>query len=479
MFHTFVLTLATTLGLPVALPTIADDFNAPATTVIWVMIAYFLGLGGATVALGDVTTYFDRRALVILGLAVDVLVMSFIFFTSSIYVFIVCRFLSAAFRALLWIILQVIAIGGFPAEHRGKAIGYSTFASGLGLVLSTTFTGFVADHLGWRWLFMGTSVVYLAMIPAVLLMLPKLPPEAENRKPLSEFDLLGSVLLVGGAIAFITSGQLFAQSLTSDTSSALSVVLAVAGVASLIAFVRVELHAKAPILKFSVFRIPSVTLAAAQAAVMGFATGSILVMLPFMLHLGFGWSLGRVGNVLIAQNAARPPSGPVAGYLSDKFGSVAVFLPAAAVNVVGQVGLVLLGASPAVHLVIGVVLLWGTGQAFMQTANQRQIFTALPASQLHLAPSLNLTMSTLGITVGLAVASRAIDRAQDVSDGGPAFLNRMDESLLLITACFTVGIVLSQMLPRLLVRLRTDFAETVEVAPPVPDDGGLGDRESQ
>ncbi len=472
MFHTFVLTLATTLALPVVLPTIAEDFNAPVTTVVWILIAYFLGLGGATVALGDITTYFDRRALVVLGLAVDVLVMSVIFFTTDIYVFIICRFLSAAFRVFLWVILQVIAIGGFPPERRGKAVGYSMFASGLGLVLSTTFTGFVADNLGWRWLFMGTSVVYLAMIPAVFLLLPKLPPEAENRKPLSEFDFLGSVLLVVGAIALITSGQLLVLGLSSDASTALPAVLAVTAVASLAGFVWVELHAEAPILKLSIFRIPSVTLAAAQATVMGFATGSIGLMLPFMLRLGYGWSQAHLGNVLIAQNAARPPAGPVAGYLSDKFGSVAVFLPAAGINVIGQIGLALLGASPAVHVVVGVLLIWGTGQAVMQTANMRQIFASLPANQLHLAPSLNLTMSTLGITAGFAFGSLAIDRAQDASEGGAAFLDRMDEALLVVTVLFTIGIIVAQLLPRLLLRSGTAALETVEALPPAAADAG-------
>lgn len=461
MFHTFVMGVATISGLQLAIPTIMEEFDAPVTTVVWISIAYFVALVGATVALGDLTTYFDRRVLVVLGLAADIVVMMVIFFTTNIYVFIVCRFLSATFRIFPWLILQVIGIGGFPHEQRGKAIGYNTLVTGLGFMLALPFTGFVMDHFGWRWLFMGCSLVYLVMIPVVFLMLPKLPPETDKRKPLSEFDFLGSALIVVGAISLITSLQLFARG---SSSNALPITLGSIGAASLAGFIWVELHARAPILKFSIFKIPNVALAASQAVIMGFTNGSYGLLLPFLFISGVGWSAGHASNVLFFQHLTRPPSGPMAGRLADRFGSAIVILPAAAVSVVGQLGLVLLNASPAVHVVAGILLFYGTSQAVMQTANLRQIYAALPTNQLHLAPSVNLTMTTLGSTFGLAIASLAIDRAQKAGEGGTAFLNRIDEALLVITALFTLGIILTQLLPRLLLGSRRASAGTAEVA---------------
>ncbi len=460
MFHTFVMGVATVSGLQLAVPTIMEDFNAPITTVAWISIAYFVALVGATVALGDVSTYFDRRKLVVLGLVADILVMLVIFFTHNIYVFIVCRFLSAMFRIFPWLILQVIGIGGFPPEQRGKAIGYNTLVTGMGFMLSLPFTGFVLDHFGWRWLFMGSSVAYLAMIPVVYLLLPKLPPEAEKRKPLSEFDLLGSVLMVTGVISLITFVQITVRDLS---SSALPIILGIVGLASLGGFIWVELHAKAPILKFAIFRIRNVSLAASQAVLMGFTNGAFGLMLPLTFRSGFGWSDSHAGNVLFFQNVMRPPSGPVAGRLADKFGSTVVILPAAAISVIGQVGLVMLNASPAAHIVVGVLLFWGTGQALMQTANLRQIYSALPKNQLHLAPSVNLTMSTLGSTTGIAFASLAIEKAQDAGSGVP-FLGLMDDAMLIVTAVFVVGMVVTQLLPRLLLRPQSEILEEPEIA---------------
>ena len=196
---------------------------------------------------------------------------------------------------------------------------------------------------------------------------------------------------------------------------------------------------------------------------MGFTNGAFGLMLPLTFRSGFGWGDGRAGNVLFFQNVMRPPSGPVAGRLSDKFGSAVVVLPAAAISVAGQVGMAMLGASPATHIVVGVLLLWGTGQALMQTANLRQIYTSLPRGQLHLAPSVNLTMSTLGSTTGIAFASLAIERAQDAGSGG-RFLGVMDDAMLIVTAVFVVGMIITQVLPRLLLRPQEEVAEDVETA---------------
>lgn len=97
----------------------------------------------------------------------------------------------------------------------------------------------------------------------------------------------------------------------------------------------------------------------------------------------------------------------------------------------------------------------------MQTANLRQIYAALPASQLHLAPSVNLTMQTLGSATGVAFASLAVERAQDLGGGVP-FLGRIDDAMLAVTAFFIVGIILTQTLPRLLLRPQAELAEEPE-----------------
>jgi predicted MFS family arabinose efflux permease len=209
------------------------DFDVPVTTAVWIIIAYSVGLSGASLTLARLSTFFESRRLVLVGMTVDVLVMTVIFFTHNIYIFILCRYLQGSFRQFPWLIFQIQGVGGFPPENRGKALGYSTMSSGVAMMLSLPLTGFVTDNIGWRWLFMGSAIAFTAMMPLVYTLLPKLPPNPAQQRPLSEFDFKGSGLMMLGIIGVITSVQL----LTRDAGNGLLIpLLGVAGIASLAGF---------------------------------------------------------------------------------------------------------------------------------------------------------------------------------------------------------------------------------------------------
>jgi predicted MFS family arabinose efflux permease len=458
MAHSFIMGIATTNGLQLVLPEIMADFDVPVTTAVWITIAYSVALSGGTLALGGMSTFFDRRKLVVFGLAADVALLLVIFVTSNIYVFIICRFLSAAVRVFPWLILQVEGVGGFPPDQRGKAVGYTAMTQGIGMMVSLPFTGLVLDTVGWRWLFFGSAVAYALMIPVVYAVLPRMPPTGE-KKPLSEFDLLGSALMMSGMICLITALQLYARGLGAGSGVLL---LALVGVGSLAYFVWVELHAKSPILRFALFKIPGVTLSAAQGVVLGFTTGAFMLLLPFLFIQGVGWTAGYVSSILFFQHITRPVAGPAAGRLADRFGTAAVIFPAAVVSVIGQITLASLGASPVVQVAVAALIFWGAGQALMQTANIRQIYASLPRDFLHLAPSINLVVMTFGTTSGQAFGSLVVEKGQDRAAGGAELVAYLSDAIVLVTVLFAVAIVVTQVLPRLF--LRSQIARATEAA---------------
>jgi predicted MFS family arabinose efflux permease len=456
MVHSLIMSTFTVNGLQVALPTIMEEFDVKVTTAVWIAIAYFVALGGGTMTLGGITTLFERRQLIVLGLIGDVVVMMITFFTHDIYVFIVCRFLSAAFRVFPWLILQVEGIGGFPPEKRGKAVGISTISMGLALLLSLPVTGFFVDHIGWRYLFVTASVLYVLMVPVIYMTLPKLNPDPATRRPIGEFDFAGAALMMTGTIALITGMQMFARGLSSGL---LIASLAGTAVVTLTGFVWVELHAKSPVLEFKLFRDPNVLLASTQSIIMGFMNGSLLLILPFLFINGFGWTAAYASNLLLFQNITRPGAGPLAGKYADRWGSAAVILPAAVVSLIGQVVLAHLGVSPVLGILMMALVLWGTGQALMQTANLRQIYAALPRSHLHLAPSLNLVVMQFGNTSGQAIGSLVIEHTRSNATNAADYVGMVNEAIVAISVFFAVGMIVTQILPRIVLRKRREVAE--------------------
>jgi fucose permease len=259
----------------------------------------------------------------------------------------------------------------------------------------------------------------------------------------------------------VTALQLYARGLGAGSEV---LVLAAVGIGALASFVWVELHARSPILQLSLFRIPGVTLSATQGIVMGFTQGAFMLLLPFFFIRGVGWTAAYVSSILFFQHLTRPVAGPVAGRLADRYGSGAVILPAAGVNVIGQIVLASLGASPLVHVTVGALIFWGTGQAVMQTANLRQIYASLPRNFLHVAPSLNLVVMTFGTTSGQAFGSLAVERGQAASTTGAEFVSYLSDAMVLISIFFGVAMVLTQVLPRIFLRSQIAAANAAATA---------------
>ncbi|GEM_PF-3049818 len=453
MFITFQTTMAlgTVGGLSVALPTITDEFDTNIATTVWVMLAYSLALAGGTFAMGKATTLLEKRKLITIGLAADVALLVFIFYTHNIYLFIGARFLSAFFRIYPWMILQVMGVGGFPPNKRGKVLGIMGVVQGLGIMLSIPIAGFVTEYVGWRWLFMGSAWAFALQIVLVWLVLPRLdPPKDAPPLRISQFDIPGSSMMMMGVVSLLAGLQIFIRGSAQD----IVIILSVAAAISLGAFIWIETHTKTPIVPFAVFKIRGVLRGTIQAVTAGWMTGSLQLLLPFLFVVGFGWSVAYAASIMFFMGVGRPVARFVGGWASDRYGNSAVIVTAGLIAAVGQILISTLHVDPAMAVIISALLLIGLGQAAMQTANQRQIFNSIPAGQLHLAPSVSLVLTTSGSSIGLAFVGAALGTgvSTDAVTGiaNVAIIDHATTALHVVTVVLLVGLATALILPRFL-----------------------------
>ena len=148
MLYFFSMWVATLGGLAVALPAVMEDFDVDVSIAAWFLVAYSLGLAAGTFPFAKISTLIDRKTLILAGIFVDVALMVWIFFVTDIYILLVLRFLHAIARVPPWLNLQVMGIEGFPPERRGRAVGLTMAATGLGILVALPFTGFSSIRLG-------------------------------------------------------------------------------------------------------------------------------------------------------------------------------------------------------------------------------------------------------------------------------------------------------------------------------------------
>ncbi|HEY7062853.1 MAG TPA: MFS transporter [Chloroflexota bacterium] len=451
MAHQSAMHLATAAGLTVALPTMMAEFHADIATVIWVQLAYSVALAGGTIPLGQLDTLLGRRTLILVGIAADLVLMLVTCVTGSIYVVIVARFLSALVRTPPWLYLQLLSIGSYPAEERGKALGLTKLAQGAALVVAVPLTGWVTDHWGWRWMFLGTAAIWAVLLVAVWRLVPADEPAPTRGRGLSRLanvDVLGGLLLMSGVIGVVAALQTFAKGQPSPPGIAAGAL----GVVALVAFVGQERRARAPILLWSLFGVRDIFVSAAQAFFLGFANGVVVLLLPFLFIKGYAWTAAYSGVVLLFLNLPRPPAGLLGGWLADRYGSRNVIAPAALAVLAGQLLLAGLGLAPPLAMIVAALLLLGLGDALATTANLRQIFSAMPRAHLQLAPGTNLVLSLLGATVGQAFVAAALELGGVASAAGvgeAALVSAAATLLLATSALFVVGMAVAQVLPGL------------------------------
>lgn len=93
---------------------------------------------------------------------------------------------------------------GFPDRRRGLYYPYSSIVYGVGCTLGAALGGFLAEHLGWRWIFASQIPVMLVCLAVSAVAIPRdlgLQRDGNGntatglRDSLRDFDFVGSGLL--------------------------------------------------------------------------------------------------------------------------------------------------------------------------------------------------------------------------------------------------------------------------------------------
>ena len=380
----------------VAFPTLQRVLHASVESITWVGLSYLIVLVAAVTAVGRVSDMVGRKLLYTYGFVVFILGSALCAFAPTLISLDGFRVIQAVGAAMLQANSVALVYLAMPRERLGRGIGIQGAAQALGLALGPVVGGLLLAAGGWRLIFLVNVPAGIVGTVAAWVFLPR-SRDLQVRTP---FDWTGLGLMVptiAALLVAISFGNHWGW------TSAASIALFLAAVATGVGFVGYERRCREPVLDLSLFRrAPFATGVVSGLLAYGVLFG-VMFAVPFFLERARGASPGQVGLLLSVIPLALGCVAPLAGQLAEHVGTRVLTVVGMALT---SGALALLGLRPpSSWLLIGELGVIGFGLGLFTPPNNASIMASVPRTQAGMAGGvLNMTRG-LGTALGLALTS--------------------------------------------------------------------------
>lgn len=388
-----------------ALPEIERGLHVALASVIWVVIGYLLTVTLLATQVGRLGDMFGRVRMYELGFVIFLVgsaLCALAFGETSIIAF---RALQGVGGALVTANSGAVIADLFGPERRGRAYGFTAMGYSIGAVLGIALGGVIVTYLSWRWIFWINVPIGIL---AVTVALRVLHDSGERRG--HRLDLAG--MIAAGLGLF---GVLWAvTSLSTHPLDGAIVGFLAGGVLCLGAFVVIERGQDEPMVRLSIFRIPTMSPALGASFFQGLANYAVLFLVIMYLQGPRGLTPLQASGLLVPGYVLGGVIGPLSGRLADRIGPV---IPAT-VGLAIQVGALFvyahLGLRSGLWLVVLASVIGGMGNSSFFPANNAAVMRAAPPDAFGIASGMLRTFQNTGMvfsfSIAILIASRSISR---------------------------------------------------------------------
>jgi len=377
----------------VALPPLAQAFDASFSQVQWIVLAYLLAITTLIVSAGRLGDITGRRRLLLAGILLFTAASVLCGVAPALWFLIGARAVQG-FGAAIMMALTMAFVGETVAkENTGRAMGLLGTMSAVGTALGPSLGGILMAGFGWR-------AIFLINVPlgvlAFVLSYRALP--VDRLKPGSlriDFDKSGTLLLVltlaAYALALTMGGVHF---------GALNVILLLAAFLGVGLFALVEARAASPLIRLTMFRDPLLNASLATNALVATVIMTTFVVGPFYLSRAIGLNEALVGIVMSIGPIISTLSGVPAGRIVDRLGSPAVIVIGLVAMAVGSLALSVLPAVCGIASYVAAIAILTPGYQLFQAANNTAVMMDINPDQRGVISGLLNLSRNLGLITG-------------------------------------------------------------------------------
>jgi len=297
----------------IALPSLMDHFSVSLTSVVWSLTLYTLSFSVLMPVFGVLGPVIGYKRLYIAGILLVCLGSLLCVWAPSFGVFLFARVLIGIGVAPILPTIMGLISNRFAPEIQGQATGYWAFVNSGGHAIGPILGGVLLEYLGWQAIFLINLPLGLLSILLVLKLVPH-----DERLLRIPFDVLGALAATSASFCLMLA---ITQSAKLGVLAPLSVALWGGLVSSLVFLAWFERRQEHPFVDPTLFTNRAYLATVVPISLQAFCQFGLLVSLPIFLIDIHGMEKQFAGLIIMTMTLTMALLSPLAGRLSDQWGS--------------------------------------------------------------------------------------------------------------------------------------------------------------
>jgi len=384
-----------------SLPAIAADIGTSPLALKLAVTSYLLSLAVFIPASGWTADRFGARSVFRAAIFVFMVGSVGCALASSLEGFVVARIVQGIGGAMMTPVGRLVLVRTIEKRDLVNAMAWVTIPALVGPVVGPPVGGFITTYASWHWIFLINLPIGLIGIVLVTLYIDPVP--AEHQEP---FDGVGMVLAGLGV-----AGLAFGLSVAGLDILPWPVIAAliVGGAVAMTAYLFHAKRVPAPILDFSLLRVPTFRASLVGGYLFRLGIGALPFLLPLMLQAGFGMTPFQSGVVTFAGAVGAIGMKTVASRTISRFGFRNVLLVNAFVSSAFIAACAIFTPGMPVAILIAILLVGGFFRALEFTAINAIAYADIDPPRMSRATALASVGQQLSISTGVAVGALMVE----------------------------------------------------------------------
>jgi EmrB/QacA subfamily drug resistance transporter len=385
-----------------SLPAIAADIGTSPLTLKLAVTSYLLSLAVFIPISGWTADRFGARTVFAAAIAVFVIGSIGCALSSALWHFVLARIVQGIGGAMMTPVGRLVLVRTIDRRELVNAMAWVSIPALIGPLLGPPLGGFITTYASWHWIFLINVPMGLVGIVLVLRYIENVRAEVPER-----FDALG-MALAGSAVAGLTFG--FSVAGFDIVPWPVVAGMIAAGLVSLGLYLAYARRAPAPVLDFSLLKLPTFRASVTGGFLFRIGVGAMPFLLPLLLQVGFNMTPFQSGLITFTSTVGALVKG-AAPWVLKRLGFRTVLVANAILGGLFIVACAGFSATTSFAVMVTVLMLGGFFRSLQFTAINVLAYAEVPVARMSRATALAAVAQQVSLATGVAIGALTVEIA--------------------------------------------------------------------